>query len=401
MDDLTIGQRVARCRRARGMSQQVLAHLLGRSPSWVTKIERGERQLDRMSLIVEVARVLGVDVGEIAGQPYRPGAGEPADVAVSALRRVLLGYAPVDLDAAVAPGVDPLPVLEARLAGANRLRHDADYDRLGEVLPPLIEDLQVAVARLRGHDRECALWLLAEACHCARAMLKSAGYLDLAWIAAERGGQAARALGDPLLLAANAWSRVEVYAAVHAGQAALALALATIEELDRELGAAPPGQLSLVGILHLKAAWCSAASGDERQTQAHVDEAIRVAALMHGDRNDFGTLFGPTNLAIHRTGIAVELGKGAEALRHADAVDVRDIAPRERRARHSLDVAHAHAQLGRADVAVRWLVESERTAPDYLRNHPVAQEVVGRIMKRSRRGMSHELRALAQKVGVA
>src|SRR5215472_9902892 len=67
LGDLTIGQRVARCRKARGMSQEVLAHLLGRSQSWLTKVERGERQLDRMSTILEVAHVLGVDVAEITG----------------------------------------------------------------------------------------------------------------------------------------------------------------------------------------------------------------------------------------------------------------------------------------------------------------------------------------------
>ena len=75
LETVTIGQRVARCRKARGMSQEVLAHLLGRSHSWLTKVERGERQLDRMSTIREVARVLRVDVAELIGRPDRPGIG--------------------------------------------------------------------------------------------------------------------------------------------------------------------------------------------------------------------------------------------------------------------------------------------------------------------------------------
>lgn len=68
-DGETIGQRVARCRKAKGLSQEVLAHLLGKSHSWLTKVERGVRQLDRMSLILEIACVLKVDATEIAGRP--------------------------------------------------------------------------------------------------------------------------------------------------------------------------------------------------------------------------------------------------------------------------------------------------------------------------------------------
>ena len=74
-DGETIGQRVARCRRAKGLSQEVLAHLLGNSQSWLTKVERGERQFDRISLILEVARVLKVDATELTGRPDRPGIG--------------------------------------------------------------------------------------------------------------------------------------------------------------------------------------------------------------------------------------------------------------------------------------------------------------------------------------
>jgi transcriptional regulator with XRE-family HTH domain len=55
------------------MSQQVLAHLVGRSQSWVTKIERGEREVERISTIVELAAVLRVDPVELAGLSRPPG----------------------------------------------------------------------------------------------------------------------------------------------------------------------------------------------------------------------------------------------------------------------------------------------------------------------------------------
>jgi transcriptional regulator with XRE-family HTH domain len=132
--DLTIGQRVARCRRRKGISQEVLAHLLGKSKSWLTKVERGERQLDRMSVVLEIARVLEVDTAEITGGSRWPGA-EPAHPAVPAIRRVLMCSSVERVEATRADGVDSLPVLERRLREANRLRHGADYERSAASCP--------------------------------------------------------------------------------------------------------------------------------------------------------------------------------------------------------------------------------------------------------------------------
>jgi transcriptional regulator with XRE-family HTH domain len=44
------------------MSQQVFADRLGKSKSWVDKVERGVRRLDKFSVVYEIADVLSVDV---------------------------------------------------------------------------------------------------------------------------------------------------------------------------------------------------------------------------------------------------------------------------------------------------------------------------------------------------
>ncbi len=67
-----MGQRIVRFRRRRGISQVVLAGLLGRSESWVSKAERGERGLDRLSVIEELARVLDVHPGALLGWEHNP-----------------------------------------------------------------------------------------------------------------------------------------------------------------------------------------------------------------------------------------------------------------------------------------------------------------------------------------
>src|SRR5690606_9762034 len=60
VEDLPIGRRVAYWRQRRKMSQQVFADRLGKSKSWVDKIERGARRLDKFSVLYEIAEVLQV-----------------------------------------------------------------------------------------------------------------------------------------------------------------------------------------------------------------------------------------------------------------------------------------------------------------------------------------------------
>jgi hypothetical protein len=48
----------------------VLAGLLGgRGEDWLSKIERGERQIRNLALLVELARALHVSLGDLIGQP--------------------------------------------------------------------------------------------------------------------------------------------------------------------------------------------------------------------------------------------------------------------------------------------------------------------------------------------
>ena len=110
-----------------------------------------------------------------------------------------------------------------------------------------LEDLQRAAVTLPDSEREAALELVVDACHCGRAMLKALGYYDLAWIAVERARETAERLGDPLLRAASTWNQAEVYLATGAVNKAIELCLAGIGELDGEGIADSPPTISLVG----------------------------------------------------------------------------------------------------------------------------------------------------------
>ena len=60
-DEATVGKRVAFYRRRKGITQEVLAGLLGRSVEWLAQFERGVKELDRLSTIVAIADALGIE----------------------------------------------------------------------------------------------------------------------------------------------------------------------------------------------------------------------------------------------------------------------------------------------------------------------------------------------------
>jgi transcriptional regulator with XRE-family HTH domain len=68
-DTLSIGERIAFYRVRRGLTQSVLANLVGRSEDWLSKIERGERDIRRLDVLTELARALRVTLGDLIGQP--------------------------------------------------------------------------------------------------------------------------------------------------------------------------------------------------------------------------------------------------------------------------------------------------------------------------------------------
>jgi DNA-binding XRE family transcriptional regulator len=64
---LSTGERIRCLRLERGMTQAVLAHLVGRSPRWLVSVESG--QVDpRLSDAARLAAALGVHLADIAAR---------------------------------------------------------------------------------------------------------------------------------------------------------------------------------------------------------------------------------------------------------------------------------------------------------------------------------------------
>ena len=99
------GQLIARARRRRGLSQAVLAGLVGRSESWLSQVERGKRGVDSHSVLVRLAEILRVDIEELTGSADRDETGRPAHPAAPLIERAMVGYgAPGPLDGGEDPG---------------------------------------------------------------------------------------------------------------------------------------------------------------------------------------------------------------------------------------------------------------------------------------------------------
>jgi transcriptional regulator with XRE-family HTH domain len=79
------------------VSQKRLAQLVGRSESWLSRVERRIRPVENLSVLTRLAELLEVELDVLAGQPLRlaPRAGVPMPDEVTAIRDALSGYAEV------------------------------------------------------------------------------------------------------------------------------------------------------------------------------------------------------------------------------------------------------------------------------------------------------------------
>jgi hypothetical protein len=351
-------------------------------------VERGRLVLDRHSVIDRLADVLEVDVAWLLGQPYTPHSPEQdaghrlVPSLRSAIRRnslILSGHPGVP----ALTGLPSMTSLHRRVREVTRQRQAADLPTAMGLLPDLVENLNTALLESDGQDLDTAHGLLVEASHVARMVLNQLGRHDLAWSAVENAAVAAARLGDEAVKACSAWDRCGVL--LHTGSLAEAMivAEAALTNLEPTLATAPPEVLSLWGALHLRCAIAAARRHDSRTAWDHLAEAQIAADRLGADRNDFQTVFGPTNVTIHAVEIAVELDQPDTALHRAHSVDIQRLRSRERAVHHGIDLARAHGQLKQDEHAVRALTSAAAAAPHYVHNHPMARAVVVQLRRRS------------------
>jgi transcriptional regulator with XRE-family HTH domain len=398
----TLGERVGDLRRERGLKQQALATVVGRSVSWVSQVERGEITVGDVGLLQRLAAALGAPSRELVELVLGEEAGEAEHQRpyVEVLRLALAGHPAPGAAMGVSARIRELQPdrWQAQVAEAWALVHASNFEALGPLLARLVPALEGASRRPGDAAAPTrALILLADAYQVAAAMLVKVGDVGAGWIAADRAIAAGERCGDRCLVMAGQLRMAHTFVdsaeedlALHVLRQAVALAGGLAADTEA-------GLVSLTGACALLLAVLEARRGNATEARRHLKAAVRLARRLGEDRNDYGTEFGPTKVALHEVAVEVELGNASEALRLAAGVDTSALSA-ERRARFLVDMARAHVQRRALAPAVAALIEAETIAPGEVADSRRVRELLDDLDHLARGRPIPGLRALRRRI---
>lgn len=401
---VAFGQRMKILRERRGMTREVLAGLVGMSPSWVKRIELGQLQAPGLDMVMQLAQALRVrDLSDLTGRPdvhvdLFIGPGHPRLAAV----RAAVDALPIGIPAA-APS--PPEHIAARLAKAWAARHSApDHrERIGILLPDLIRDAQLAVL----HAQAPAEWraaqaVLAEVYSLSQFFLAYQPDSSLLWRVAERSMVAAQQSADPHTIGVSAWLLAQAHRDTGPDHydAADTITQQTLDYLTPLLPDATDDVLAIAGALTFEAGYTAARRGDTADAWRYWDTAKSMSEQLPGAYYHPVTSFSQAIMGAHAVTVAVELHSGRESVRQAARADADIIPSRPRRARHRIEQARGYQLDGQPDVAIATLAQAHEAAPETIRYNGYArsiilEEVESKVASRRRRASE-----LAVKVGL-
>ncbi|MEU3456906.1 helix-turn-helix transcriptional regulator [Micromonospora sp. NPDC006766] len=374
--DLPPGRRVAQLRARRGMTQQIFANRIGKSKSWVDKVERGLRNLDRFSTIETVAEVLGVTPEILFSKAARwP---EPTGPAADALERVRATLACYDTTCTgLPPSADEVT---RRINHAWEAYRHAHHPQVLRMLPDLLTDARHLAAAADTAD------LLVRAYRLAAQVLVKLGEAELAWLVADRA--MTTAAGDPRRTATATISLTQALRALHRGRLAMTAATTAAQQLTPTPSRhTPPCHLALAGILRIQAALAAATCDDPTAVRHHTQQAAHLATELgdHPDHDGGGDLdFVPVMVDLARALIAAELGDSQHAItlhRQVTGGDAWRRLPAEHRAAHLIDISRAYLDLGDHRAAGQALVTADQIAPAETRTRPTAHTALTTLLR--------------------
>jgi len=416
----------------RGLTLEALAELIGFTPQHISEVERAkasvsspfltacDRELDAQGSLLELlpavvyeralerhdrsvarrrsrrARVAAHERRELPGAPACATT-DAEDRVMADLRRVLL----CRYDSAPPDGEKPDDAtLQRGVVNSWKLRQQGRYVDLGIMLTKLLGGLDAAV-RASPRDDGLALRLSVHAYNAASSVCKTFGDPGLAVLCADRAVQAARAVDEPLLVAAAAYRLANVYLCSGDLPEAHEIALSGASIIESAMDASH-ARLATAGGLLLTAAVARARQQDARGAWELIREAENVARRLESEHVGLHTIFGPTSVAIYAVAVAAELGDGRDVVRRAGMIDLVNLPPGllERRSHFLIEVARGHSQQANDSEALATLLAAERVTPDEVRLNAKARSLVEELVVRERPGTGPELRELAARLRV-
>ncbi len=390
VDDRTIGRRLRSIRHARRKSLRVVAELAGISESHLSRLENGERALDRLSLIVALAEALQVAPSELVALPVPSPFDGGTDAAMDALRLTMMA---VSYGHAVGEAM-PVEAIRERVDALIMAQCRCEHEQVGAALPALVRDVHASIAA--GRD--------------------VAELLDLAVLLHTQGTVAwLRTVGAPLDLASQAAMMAARAAQERDNATALGLATASTARVMIMMGAfdlaqheldsvtiptTTPEEMQLAGFRALRQSVVAAADSRPGEVAAPLEYASELAERT-GEGNAYYLAFGPLNIGLYRIAGELEAGNDQRAVNIAESLNP-DEADESRQAYYWVDYARALSRLrGRREEAVRALSTAERLAPTQVHRSPFTRDTIAELVARSKRdAVGRELRGMAYRAGL-
>jgi transcriptional regulator with XRE-family HTH domain len=404
MDDQAreIGRRVRYWRLRRKLDRQPFADMVGRSTSWLDKIEKGERNLLRLPMLDRVAEVLGVDPAALTdGTTARRVARCVDAVEVQTIRDALSWYPSLSVrDGEQEPRFDRVA---AQLKYVDQAWLSSHFTIVVRHLPELLREAQVLALTAQPSYQIAASRTLVMAYRLASSVLLKFETNDVAWLAADRAMQAALAVDDTVALARA--TRSVARSLTSTGQLASAINALTgmADRMRPELTTGADQLLSLYGMLYL-AASIAAARQEDAETALVMHEHAQAAAENLGPHCEtYQTVFGATNVALHRVAALVRLREPGQAVEYARNIDPGSIStlPPERKVNYAFDLSTAYTEIGRYTEAARTLVEAERVAPEEVRCRPLAHGLLRAMLRNTSGDLGRSVQRMASRAGVS
>lgn len=397
----TIGERISWYRQRRGRSQEVLAGQIGRTADWLSKLENGRLELDRLSVLRLVAEALDVTLADLIGEPsLMEWTEDSGQRTVPALRSVLMDYR---LVAGVGglPLSEPVPLdeLKSDLDDLWLAYQDARFGYVAHRLAMLIPVARNATRAYEGDESRTSSGRLALAYHLAATLLTKLGEVDLAWTASNRGMEAAQQSENPVVIGSLLRSLAHSLLSTGEYREAVRLTHDVVNYLDPHMSSAGQTLTSVYGTALLAGSMAAARADDRETVRDFLDGAAGAAQRLGSDQNKLWTAFGPTNVAIHRVSTAMELGDLQVAISVGPALDTSGV-PVERRVRHALEVARALSSANRRDDALAAILDAEQIAPEQVRYHFLSRHLVQTWIRTQRGKPTHNLASLAERLNV-
>jgi transcriptional regulator with XRE-family HTH domain len=399
-EDRDFGSRIAKLRKQRGLKQEELAAIIGRTASWLSQVERGVLPVNRLDVLRLLTDALGVPIQELRPDAPAATASSGAPGELDQVRLLITGLPTPGALLAGASSAAPADLPELRLAVERvwELTHSNEFSVLGSELQSLLPTLERATRTAPESQRGELCQLLSRTYEAMSAAFARQGEADASWLSADRAIRAAELSGDPLRAIAGAFRLAHAFVRLKRPEQAEHTAQTAIDALrsQGELEALSPAALSLLGSLCLVLAYIGARAGDREKARHEVAKARKVADRLGADRNDFNLEFGPTNVEIQAVSIAVELGDAGEAIDIGLRIDASGLSS-ERQARLLLDLGRAYTQRRQTADALSQLLQAEELAPELIRTHLTARKAIRELVLLAGRRTPAPLKALAER----